>query len=226
MANQFETSFIPQQPILKVEGSSSKRRETTNFALILAVILFFIALGVSVGTYFYRVQVEKRVLDAGQRLADAEKLFNIDEISTYKHIDTRLTTAKQLVDAHVIFSVVLDLLETSAAQNIGLTSFGFTQGSKDYMISLSGQAPSYAAVYFQSEAWRAMRPMVTHVEISGMNLNGQTGVVGFSAAITIDPSYLNFSRVLDAQKRAATPQVSSVLEGATTPSIVTKTSNP
>lgn len=201
MGNQFETSFIPQQPLLKVEGSM-RPRESLNIALVIALVLFFVSIVVSAGVYVYRTQVNKSIAVHEKQLADAEQYFDIDEITKFKHVDTRLTTAKNLVDRHVIFSVILDLLEASTAQNVGLMSLGFAKTGRGYEVSLAAEAPSYAAVYFQRDAWRNMKPMITDVRVSGMSLSQQTGIVSFSTVLTIDPSYLEFSRYLDAQKRA------------------------
>ena len=200
MVNQFDTSFIPQQPLLKIEGASG-RRETINFALIIALIIFFTSIAVTAGLYVYRLQVDKRVLADEQALDAAEKYFSIDEINTYKRADVRLSVAKELVDNHTISSVVLDLLENSTAQNVGLTSFSFGKGDAGISISLLGQAPSYSGVYFQAESWRAMQPMIKSVEVSSMNLDDKTGIVAFGVSMNIDPQYLEFARVLAAQKR-------------------------
>jgi hypothetical protein len=223
MANQFETSFIPQQPILKVEGKL-RSSEPVNLALILALILFFVTIAVSVGAYLYRVQVDKRVNEKSQILQAAEKDFNMDEITTYKRIDSRLSLSKKLVDEHMISSVAFDLLESSTAQNIGLTSLAFTKDVRGNNIELAGQAPSYAAVYFQAESWRAMRPKIRNVEVSGMALSEETGIVSFSMKLMIDPQYFESLRVLNAQ--STSPQTGATSKNLeTVSSTTTKTAN-
>jgi hypothetical protein len=223
MSNQFETAFIPQQPILRVEGVARSGGEPVNFALILSLVVFFVMIAVSAGVYLYRIQIEKRVHEKTVILEAAEKDFNIDEITTYKRIDSRLALAKKLVDEHVISSVTFDLLESSTAQNVGLVSMSFGRDEKGSSINLSGQAPSYAAVYFQLEAWRAMRPKISNVEISGMALDERTGVVSFTVKLDIDPQYLESSRVIEARKTPAktvsVPEVSGNANAATTTSV-------
>lgn len=198
MANQFETAFIPQQPILKIEGAA-RPGEQVNFALILALIIFFVTIVLSISVYLYRAQIEKRVLEKSLILQEAEKDFNIDEIDTYKRIDSRLSLAKKLVDEHVISSVAFEILESSVAQNVGLTSLGFSTTPAGKLIDISGQAPSYAAVYFQAESWRAMSPKIQSVEVSGMTLEDKTGIVTFTMKLTIAPQYFESLQVLQTQ---------------------------
>ncbi len=188
MANVFETSFIPQQPILKVEGGSH-RREPLNAALILALILFFVSVTVAGGVYFYGLQVDKRVVAKATALEAAEKFFNIDEINTYKRVDVRLGTAKKLVDSHALFTVILNLFEAQATQNVALSSLSYTRVGKDITVLISGQATNYAAVYSQGEAWRAAAPFVEKVEMNQLMLDDQTGIVTFTSKLTLDPSY-------------------------------------
>ena len=120
MANNFDTSFIPQQPLLKVEGVK-RRNEPVNFALVLALVIFVVALVVAGGTYFYKTSIDREVLEKAQALEEAEKSLAINDIELYKRVDTRLSAAKSLLAGHNVFLIILDLLEESAAQNIGLT---------------------------------------------------------------------------------------------------------
>lgn len=199
MANLPETSFMPQQPLLRVEGGG-RRSEPINLALVVAIIIFFVTLSVAGGMYFYKAKLDKEVLAKGQQLADQEKKFNIDEITVYKNLQTSLTTAKKLVDSHTIFSVILDTIESHAAENVGLTSFDYKKEATGIKLSVSGQAPSYAAVYFQVEEWRKT-PHVKKVEVTMLALDEHTSVVAFAATIDIDPSYLDYAQVLQAQSQ-------------------------
>ena len=209
MANLPETSFMPQQPLLRVEGGT-RRKEPINLALVVALIIFFVTLSVSGGMYFYKTKLAEEVAQKSQELADQEKKLNIDEITAFKNLQTTLSTAKRLVDSHTIFSVLLDMVEAHAAENVGLTAFDYKKDDTDVKVSVSGQAPSYAAVYFQVEEWRHT-PYVKKVEVSALALDVRTSVVAFSAQVDIDPSYVNFTRVLqDQAAKAAKAESESV----------------
>src|SRR3989338_2164144 len=211
MANNFDTSFIPQQPLLKVEGVK-RRNEPVNFALVLALVIFVVALVVAGGTYFYKASIDREVLEKAQALEEAEKSLAINDIELYKRVDTRLSAAKSLLAGHNVFLIILDLLEESAAQNIGLTSLSYAKGEKgEYVLSLAGQATSYGGVYFQSQTWRDMAPLVKQVEISGITLEEETGIVTFTARLSINADLTRYARILEAKRKVEEAAVAKEL---------------
>jgi hypothetical protein len=78
------------------------------------------------------------------------------------------------------------------------------------------------------ESWRALRPQVQSVEVTSMNLDDKSGVVGFSAVLTIDPSYSESLRVIEANSAAAKRQAeaSASNEVSSTASVTTNISPP
>lgn len=197
MANQFETTFVPQQPLLKVEGGQ-RPREPLNLSLIISLIVFFVTIAVGGGAYFYKQQVDKQVAGMGAELKAKEQLFDTDKITHYKGLQVKLTTAKSLVDAHSIFSLIFDLIETRAAQNIGLISLQFAQEGPDTVLILNGQAPSYEGVYFQVQKWRESKPVIKNVEVTNLSLEEVSGIVAFGVKMTLDPTTIGYARMLAA----------------------------
>ncbi len=104
--------------------------------------------------------------------------------------------AKKLADNHTIFSLILNLIEARAAQNIGLTALTFANDGDVATLSLVGQAPSYEAAYFQVETWRNSKPMIKSVDVSALTLQEESGIVDFSVKISIDPKTLGYGQML------------------------------
>ena len=199
MANQFETSFIPQQPLLKVDGAS-RPRQLINVSLVFSLIIFFVTLAVAGGAYFYEQQMFQKVKETQEALEAKEKTFDIDKITTYKNLQLTLDTAKNLADNHTIPSTLFDVIEERAAENIGLTALTFSQDNSISYLTLSGQAPSYEAVYFQVAKWRETKPLMKSIQVSSVSLDEVSGVIAFTAKIEIDSQYLGYARYLAAQK--------------------------
>lgn len=221
MASQFETSFVPQQPLLKVEGMTQRPNKPLNIPLVIALIVFFVTLATSAGVYFYKEQTIKQVAAKGEQLKAAEQLFSVDKVNEYKNLQIKLTAAKALVDSHLIFSVIFDLIETKAAENIGLTSLGFGQDALDTSLTLTGQAPSYEAVYFQVQKWRESKPVVKNVEVTSLSLEQTSGIVSFGVKMTLDPSVFSNKTVLAARGASTkvtttAPETSPLSQPATT----------
>jgi hypothetical protein len=221
MANDFETSFIPQQPLLKVEGTT-RRREAVSFALILAFIVFLVTLGVAGGLYLKKRSIEKEVADYTQQLVDAEKRISVDDIDKFKKIELRLGEAKKLLSAHVAFTTVFDLLEETVAENVMLTQLSYVQSEESLKVALSGLAKSYSAVYYQIEQWKKMAPMVKSVTLGSVELNLTRGVIQFKVDIILSPEYIRYSNVVAAETaRVSTSTAPSVAPAATTSSGIT-----
>lgn len=203
MANPIDTSFIPQQPILKVEGSSP-RLAKLNIPLMIGFTAFFISLALFGGLYFYKTRIDKRIITLEKELESKEESLRIADIERYKDIDSRLKLTRQILKNHIAFSTILDLVEEITAENIGWTSLSYTSVGEDGAvgISLTGEAPSYAAVYIQAEEWRKMSTLRS-VEVGMPSLDEATGLVNFSAGLKVDPGYIKYARLLEAKPSAA-----------------------
>ena len=207
MNNSLDTSFIPQQPLLKVEGYS-QRQEPVNIVLILAFVIFFSALAIAAGMYFYKLSLDRGVLALEKQLESKEAILKTDDIERYKAIDTRLGVVKQLLENHNAFSTILTLLEKITARDVGLTALSYGADAVDgsVTLTLSGQAPSYSAVYAQVEAWRGMSSILKGVDVGMPTLIGESSIVTFGAKLTIDSAYVKYSRALKEGRTEKTAQ--------------------
>ncbi|OGZ08372.1 MAG: hypothetical protein A3C93_02805 [Candidatus Lloydbacteria bacterium RIFCSPHIGHO2_02_FULL_54_17] len=192
--DKFDTSFIPQQPLLKVEGSS-RVKERVNLPLIIGFVFLFVSALVFGGLYFYEMSVERRIVALEKDLEEKEAMLNIADIDRYKKIDERLTLARQLLEEHIAFSSILALLEKITAEDIGFTTLSYAPSEGGAIkVSLHGLAPSYSAVYVQAEAWRGMKQLLKEVKMEMPVLNPDDGTVGFGASLTIDTGYTKYAR--------------------------------
>ncbi len=221
MQNSFDTSFIPQQPLLKVEGFD-RRRKSLNLALILSIVAFFVVLVVSGGVYYYHGQVEKEVRDLSVQLQEKEAILNVDEIKRLKDVDLRIVAAQKLLRNHTVFTIVLDFLEQGTLQNVGLTSLSYS-GS---VLTLNAVSPSYQAVYLQGETWRAMKPLVEDAEVSNVVLIENDGIVTFSAKITLNRNLARYEKFIQALPRPTVSALGAVEEGQEEPSELTSPATP
>lgn len=198
MDNSFDTSFIPQQPLLKVEGYS-RRWESVNLSLIIAFVIFFSTLAVAGGMYLYKISLDRNLLALEKELQSKEAILKTADIDRYKAIDMRLNVVKQLLHQHTAFSTILVLLEKITAQDVGWTALSYATNDADgaVILSVGGQAPSYSAVYAQAEVWRTMPATLQKVEVSmPVIASPESSIVTFGAKLTIDPEYVKYARVL------------------------------
>ncbi|MDO8521649.1 MAG: hypothetical protein Q7S52_06050 [bacterium] len=209
MDNKFDTAFIPQQPLLKVDGNL-RFRERVNLPLIIGFVCLFISVMVYGGLYFYEASMAHRVTVLEKELESKEEILQISEIDRYKAIDARITTAKGLLRGHVAFSAMLGLIEKITAENIGWTSLSYGSGENGTLnVSLTGEALNYSAVYVQAEAWRGIESL-REVEVGMPVLNPENGIVSFSASFVVNPDLLQYSRTIAKGGEPPAPEAASI----------------
>ena len=220
MDKKFDTAFIPQQPLLKVEGNL-RLREQINLPLIIGFVCVFISVVVYGGVYFYKSSVDRRITTLEKELESKEESLQISEIDRYKSVDTRIGLAKQLLQGHAAFSSMLGIIEKVTAENIGWTALSYApdEESKLIKVNLTGQALDYSAVYVQAEAWRGMPEVLRRVEVGLPVLNPEDGTVSFGATLTIDPALLKYSRTIANTAELPAANAASVSEAVTDPSL-------
>lgn len=196
--HRFETSFIPQQPLIEPERRSFGR-EVVNPALIIALIIFFTTITVAGGVYYFKIETNKEVVAASERLKALESEIRPDLISPYKAMAARLAVARGLVDNHRAFSIILDLLEESISRDVGLVELNYVEDklNKTLLLTLEGEAANYSAAYLQLEKWRSMAPAVRSVSVDPVSLDEFTGIVNFGATLTIDPTTTRYAHIVE-----------------------------
>ncbi len=200
MQNKFDTSFIPQQPLLRVDGLDH-RQQPVNSALVLSFVLFFTAITIAGGVYLYGRQVDVRIQEKSAQLASLEENLDGGEVNLYKRIDSRIAVGKILLNDHRIFSVILDFLEQETATNIGLTNLNYrVNPDGEIVLGLRGVGPSYQSVYFQSGLWANAAPFVQKADMKRVSLGDSSGIVEFEADIVLNPVFLKYTKALEVEK--------------------------
>lgn len=195
MQTSFDTSFIPRQPLLRVDGVE-RRPAPVNLPLVLSFVVFFVALITAGGIFFYHRQVTLRIEDKVAKLADLESKLNSDDISLYKNIDSRIGTAKTLLSKHRAFTAVLSFLEQETVKDIGLTTLNFkADGNDQVSIHVRGVGPSFQSVYLQSETWKGASSVIK-TDMNSYVLSDSTGLVDFDATILLNADFMKYADTL------------------------------
>jgi hypothetical protein len=206
MDGSSQTSFIPKRPLVPTEGVSYERKGV-SIVTVITVILFLGAVSLSAGSYFY----QKFLLDALSKKKDtlqqARKGFDIDTIKELKRLDTRIETAKNLLDQHMAISGVFDILQQTTLKTISYSSFSLVSvaasdsgdvaagpgAASSIQIKMSGVAQSFNSVALQSDLLVKTRgikePIFSNVALD------QKGNVSFSVSALIDPFVLRYRNV-------------------------------
>lgn len=189
----FDTSFLPQQPAGRPDPTGH-RKEPISVSMIIALVLFFMMLFATGGVVLIKKNIERRISSEKAELAKMEAMIDMGKIAKFERITSRVSAAEKLLANHVAFSLALDILSAGTAVNVGYSSLGFSAGEGGApQITLSGVAPSYAAVYFQGQAIKT-RPYIKNAQIGSVALDSRTGTVTFTMTVALSPDALEYGR--------------------------------
>lgn len=189
MDTRLRTSFIPKKALV-LKGAPAGGRVSFNLFLSLGTIVFFLALLISGGTYLYKALIQKNIAEKEIILENAKKAFEPSLIAEIKRLDSRITSAKILLEKHTAVLPVFDLLESLTLKTIRFTSFDYSHTGGVPTIDLKGEAQSYASVALLSDSFSGDEHMKNPV-FSDINLN-ESGWVQFAFSASLDPSTASF----------------------------------
>lgn len=203
-SNPYDTSFLPQQPNLRPDGSLG-RREPIALGMIIALVVFFVTLAVGGGTYLYKKDIERRIDEKNRELASMKAKIDLETIEKLGRVSRHLDQAEKLLVNHTAFSLALGILSAGTAVNVGYDSLRFgPSNSGAPTLALTGIAPSYEAVYFQEQAL-PHNPNIKSAKVINVTLDPQSGTVSFEMEAELSPDAVRFGRYFEDNRPAFTP---------------------
>lgn len=181
MAPNFQSSFIPKEPITE---EVFKKKKAGIFG-VLAVSLFATSIVVSIGIFFYKGVLENEIKNLQSQLAESEKNIDKKTINEMSQFSKKLETVKSIVAKHQVLSNLLGSLASSTVSSVYFTSFDYRGLEKNLSIDLKGKAQNYTAVALQENAF-AQNEDFKSALFSNLNLD-EKGLVSFDLKVSVDP---------------------------------------
>jgi hypothetical protein len=188
MAPNFQSSFIPKDPITDKVFQKKK----AGVVGILVVSLFIISIVAAVGLFIYSNMVKKDIQSLESQVADAEKNIDKTTIDEMSQFSKKLTVAKSIIARHQVISNFLDVLASSTVSSVQFTDFNYgTPTSGKLSVSLKGKATGYSSVALQEDVFSKINYFKS-VTFSNLTL-ADKGQVSFNLDILIDPKIISYS---------------------------------
>ncbi len=200
---QLQSSFIPKKPL--VGGALSRSGGLFPF---IANTIFVIALISSVGVFAYDKFLENRISKMHDDLNTARLALEPDVINQLTQSDKRLLAANTIVKNHVTLSSFFTFLQSLTLQNIRFTSFSIISNEKGLIISMKGQARTYAAVALQAKIF-ADNPQFLNPQFSNLDLD-EKGNVTFSFKTGLDSKVISYVQNLSSNNSMNTSSAAPV----------------
>jgi len=192
MEPNFQTSFIPKNPVVEKRATPSR---PASLLTIISIFIFFAVVLASGGLYFYKGVVAKNIQNMNSQLTLAKNSFEPSKITQLQVLDKRLKSANTLLSDHITVSPIFEALQALTMKTVRYTKFTYTIGDSNKIdIKMSGQAIGYRSIALQSDIFTTNKNLIDPV-FSNLSLDDKGNVL-FDLDFSVDPSFVNYKQVL------------------------------
>ncbi len=189
MAPNFQSSFIPKEPITTNQVFQKKK---IGIFGVLAVSLFVASIIFAIAIFVYKGMLNKSITNLETQIAAAEEAVDKETIDEMSRFSQKLEIAKSIVDRHKVISNFLGVLSSSTVSTITFDKFSYSElGSDGLTVNVSGEATSYGSIALQEDVFYKV-PYFKSVDISGLTLSSK-GTVNFNMIILVDPKIAEYN---------------------------------
>lgn len=193
MDQNFQTSFIPQKPIIKERVVSPRPVGILLIASIFILLAVFLSLG---GLYFYKSIIAKNIVNMENTLTLAKNRFEPSKIVELQVLDKRLRASNEILSKHIAITPIFKILENLTMKTVRFTKFNYdivTDQDTSINIKMSGMAIGYRSVALQSDLFAENKNLINPV-FSNLTLDN-SGNVLFDLEFSVDPNFLNYKQM-------------------------------
>ncbi len=178
------TSFVPKQPVTPA-GNKRYSSSGTSVFLIIATVIFVLAIAVAIGTFAYDkyLQNESNV-EAKLVLAKEEKTATTT-LSDLILLQNRLTAAQTVINQHIALTQFFNLLGNITAKDVTFSSVSIAVAEdRTATLSLHGIAKNFNALENESLLFDQQTQYIKNPIFSDFVLN-KDNTVTFSVSGTL-----------------------------------------
>ncbi|KKR43696.1 MAG: hypothetical protein UU10_C0015G0013 [Parcubacteria group bacterium GW2011_GWF1_40_6] len=194
MEQNFQTSFIPQKPIVKERTSSS---QPVSIFLIISLFVLFAVLLATGGLYFYKGVMKNNITEMEKTLNLAKNRFEPAKIAELQVLDKRLRASSEILSKHIATTPIFSALEKLTMKTVRYTDFSYELGTEKnapVKVKMSGQAIGYRSIALQSDLFSKNKNFIDPV-FSNLTLDNNGSVI-FDLEFSVDPSFVNYKQTL------------------------------
>ncbi len=194
MQPNFQTSFIPKKPVSGESDKTSVVHDTDIFTLA-ATLTFIVTALLYGGLFLYRNMLDKQIVEAGKQLDDARSAILPDKIKELLDANSRITTASNLLEKHIVNSKMLLLLNDLAVKKLKFNDLTFSNKTGVPTVRINGEVQTYNALAKQQEIF-ANSEYIKNPTFSNIAL-GEGGSIKFQLTTTIDSSLISYKKSVE-----------------------------
>lgn len=194
-------SFIPKGSLVHDDPFLERQRPKSIIGFF-AVFLFISVVSAYSGLYYYNNSLNRLIIEKTAAIKIVQEDFNnATPVSEAKIFRARADLASELLKKHTAVSPIIAFLEKNTMESIMYDKFSYKNDGGVGSIELSGEAPTYGSLSYQTDFLRKKSNELSKFSLSSFSLT-PTGSINFAFAMTFNPGYLLYENNL---KSIATP---------------------
>jgi hypothetical protein len=189
MDTKFQTSFIPKKAI--ISGTNRGQSKPVNILLVIAVMIFLLALSLAGGVFGYKKMLISRINGMNSDLSRAKNSFEPESIKKWNRLDQRIDSATKILSAHTAVSPIFDFLENDTLATVKFENFSYSlRDNGESSLTMTGRAKNFGSVALQSDIF-GQEKYIKNPVFSNLNPD-QTGDIVFNFTSTLDPALVSY----------------------------------
>jgi hypothetical protein len=193
MEQNFQTSFIPQKPMIKERAIVAR---PVGILFIASLFILFTVLLATGGFYFYKGIAIKNIANMENNLNLAKNRFEPSKIAELQVLDKRLRASTEILSKHIAITPIFSVLEQLTMKTVRYTKFSYSLDTDKNVVNIkmSGVAIGYRSVALQSDLLAKNKNLIDPI-FSNLTLD-DSGNVLFDLEFSVDPSFVNYKQTL------------------------------
>ncbi len=195
MDSKFRTSFIPKQEVSLSSGRGESNFRFSVFSIIAAVV-FGISAVLAIWVFIYQKTLVGDINKMNAELVAARASFEPTFIEQLVTIDSRIESAKTLLNTHSVITPIFAILENETLQGVRFTGFNYSIDSKGQpSIQLTAETAGFPSVALQSDVFNA-ESKIKNPAFTGISADDK-GLVRFNFQSGLDSSAFLYKNIFD-----------------------------
>jgi hypothetical protein len=199
MENSFQTSFIPKKPIVTNGATTSYGggQKTTSISMVVSVSILIVVILSTGGLFLYKNYLIKNKEALSSSLVKVRDSFDNDTIAELETYDKRSSTAKQILNNHIVLSPLFELINELTLSSIQYTKFDHNTANGIFSVKMSGIARDYRSIALQADVFNTGKGRKLKDIVFSNLTKDKNNYVTFDVEFTVDPSLLAYSNNLN-----------------------------
>lgn len=194
MENSFQTSFIPKKPIIV---NDKPKKESTSIFSVIAIIILVLSVLISGLLFGYKFYLNNQIVELSKQLLQAKDSFEKDTIEELNTFNERTKSAKDILNNHVAFSKVFEVLGKITIPEVQYTKFESQINDKGILVvNVNGLASDYRSIAVQADVFSSSKGSAfKNVLFSNLSKN-KDNTISFNLEFNVERSVYLYSKSL------------------------------